>query len=454
MFKITNTQVFTAWRGLQVVLLSVMLLGSWQARSEDLWDVYQLALQNDANYLAAKENYEASLINLDLAKSTLKPTVTGVGSFSRQRSSAFGDNRSGDNHETGIVLNYTLFNQPNRIQYSQAKLEVQNALLEFEFAKDGLTLRVAERYFNLLSAWDAKEVARRQKIAIERQMDLAKQRLEVGLGTRTDLFDARARYQKADADLIAADIQISNARQALIEIITMMPASISQLAEDSPLNPPEPNQIAHWIDRARTDNLLVQFRARSLEIANLEVDRQRAARSPVIGLEVSQRWFDNDFRSVNSSYQSSTVKVNLNMPLYAGGRAHLRTMQAGFRTNSAEQSLEEARRRATSSTTSAFLAITSGISQVTALAEAIVAGESALQAKEEGFRAGLTTNLDVLDAQRDLSESRTNYLRARYNYLLSILRLEEAVGDLGDEDIQAINDWLMHPAKTTDMQGG
>ena len=116
--------------------------------------------------------------------------------------------------------------------------------------------------------------------------------------------------------------------------------------------------------------------------------------------------------------------------------------QAGLRRNTAEQNLEAARRKATSAATSAFLAVTSGISQVTALAEAIVAGENALQAKEEGFSAGLTTNLDVLDAQRDLSLSRTNYLRARYNYILSLLRLEQAVGDLGDEDIRFINDWL------------
>ena len=84
----------------------------------------------------------------------------------------------------------------------------------------------------------------------------------------------------------------------------------------------------------------------------------------------------------------------------------------------------------------------SRVSQVEALFDAITAGESALEAKEEGFNAGLTTNLDVLDAQRDLSRSRTDYLRARYDYIISVLELERAVGDLNEDDIRRVNGWL------------
>ena len=67
----------------------------------------------------------------------------------------------------------------------------------------------------------------------------------------------------------------------------------------------------------------------------------------------------------------------------------------------------------------------------------------AIKAKEEGFSAGLTTNIDVLDAQRDLSRSRTDFLSAKYSYILALLRLERATGDLGDEDILYINEWLV-----------
>ncbi|MXX15802.1 MAG: hypothetical protein F4Z52_00830, partial [Gammaproteobacteria bacterium] len=240
---------------LRGILLSMMLTGSYTANGEDLWDVYQLALESDAIYLAAKESYEAARLNLPLARTGFKPTVNGKGTLGKQRSDFRGPTTTGDNNEISVNLNLPLLNRTTRIQISQAELEVQRALLQFDNARDDLTLRVAERYFNLLAARDAKEVARLQKIAIKRQMDLAEERLEVGLGTRTDLFDARARFQQADADLIASDIEISNARQALIVIINITPRTFSELSEDSPLDPREPDDIDHWVNLARTNNL-------------------------------------------------------------------------------------------------------------------------------------------------------------------------------------------------------
>jgi len=387
------------------------------ASAEDLWDIYQLALTNDAQYLAAAANYEAARLDLPLAKTQFRPSVTSNGTLGKQRSDFSGSNATSDNNQISLNLDLPLFDRAKRIQVDQAELQVANAELQFFIARDDLTLRVAERYFNLLAARDAKEVARLQKIAIKRQMDLAAERLDVGLGTRTDLFDARARFEQANADVIAVDILINNSRH---------------------------DNIDHWIALATTNNLRVLSEGLNLQVASQEIDRQRAARHPTVNLGAAQRWNDGSASSGFDSDDSNTsaVGLTLNLPLYLGGSINLRTKQAGMLFNSSEQALEAAKRRAQSDTTSAFLSVTSGISQVLALEESIRAGESALEAKAEGFSAGLTTNLDVLDAQRDLSRSKTDYLRARYNYIIALLRLEQATGDLGDEDIQFINKWL------------
>ncbi len=435
-----KTGFSSGWKGLSIALFHLAL--STPASAEDLWDVYQLALANDALYQAAEADYQAARYELPLSRSNFRPAVNGVGTLGRNRNDASGDYVTDDDSSIGIGLDMLLFDRATRIGVDQAELQVQNAGVQLDIARDDLVLRVSERYFNHLAARDAKEVARLQKIAIQRQMDLASERLDVGLGTRTDLFDARARFQQAEADLIAADILINNTLQALIEIINVVPETIAALEENSPLDPPEPNNIDHWVGLARSNNLQVLSEDLNLQIASQEVDRQRAGRSPTLTLGASQSYNDNGGIS-DDSYNSTGVNLSLNLPIYLGGSINLRTKQAGMRFNAAEQVLEAARRQATTSTTTAFLSVTSGISQVEALAEAIVAGESALQAKEEGFSAGLTTNIDVLDAQRDLSRSRVDYLRARYNYIIALLQLEQATGDLGDEDIQFINDWLV-----------
>ncbi|MEJ2177660.1 MAG: TolC family outer membrane protein [Gammaproteobacteria bacterium] len=415
-----------------------------QASAEDLWDTYQLALQNDATYLAAAESYEAALLNLPLAKTGFRPYITTFGTLGRQRSDITGPRETRDDNRLIFDLDQPIYDRALSIGIDQAELEAEIARITFEDARDDLTIRLAESYFSLLGFRDLKEVARLQKITIKRQMELAEERLDVGLGTRTDLFDARARFQQADADLIEADILINNARQALIEIINVVPRSIAPLADDSPLDPPEPNDLDHWVGLSSSNNLLVLTEDINLLVASKEIDRQRAARRPTISIGASQAFADSgDNGFLDGDTSTTSVGIDLDLPIYLGGSINLRTRQAGLQFNAVEQRLELSKRRAASDTTSAFLDVTSGISQVEALAEAIIAGENALQAKEEGFSAGLTTNIDVLDAQRDLSRSRTDFLSAKYSYILALLRLERATGDLGDEDILYINEWLV-----------
>ena len=413
------------------------------AKAEDLWDIYQLARKNDAQYLAAAARFRAAELELPIAESEFKSTIGSTGAIAKQRSGASGSNVTSDNNQLSVDYRLLLYDKAAGVGITQAALRVENARIQFANAENDLALRVTERYFNVLAARDNREVARLQKVAIKRQMDLADERLDVGLGTRTDSYDAKARFEQANADLIAAEIQINNARQALVEIINTRPRSIAVLADDSPLDRPEPNDVSYWTNLAKKQNLQVVSEGINLLIASHEIDRQRLAKKPTVTFNARQSWNDGSGGGFSDSdFHTTSIGVSVNLPLYLGGSTRLRTAQAGHQFNAAEQSLLASERLAATQANSAFLDVTSGISQVEALAEAIRAGENALQAREEGFSAGLTTNLDVLDAQRDLSQSRTNYLRAKYNYIIALIRLEQHVGDLNDDDLQRINQWL------------
>ena len=286
-------------------------------------------------------------------------------------------------------------------------------------------------------------MTRVEKIAIQRQMDLATERLEVGLGTRTDLYDAQARFKLAVANELKAQNKINNDIALLKQIIGVTPESLTPLSEAAPLEFPSPNAVGSWIDRSLAENLELKAQTYSKDIALEEIDKQKALKSPTVSVDGNYRWIDNTSNfSTSGSYNTASVALQLRIPLYLGGITQLQTEQAGHQYNESESRLEEARRAASAQATSAFLDISSGVSQVEALFDAIRAGESALEAKEEGFNAGLTTNLDVLDAQRDLSQSRFDYLKAKYTYILSVLELEGAIGNLDEEDIKRVNGWL------------
>ena len=413
------------------------------SHGDDLWDIYQIALHHDATYRAASYEYESARRDLPIAKSALHPSLTIRGSNGWVRNDIGDNTETESERQSSLNLDWPIYDRARRSEVSQAKLAVARAKIRFDEAHHALILRVADRYFQLLAAHDSKEVAHRQKLAIQRQMDFASERLSVGLGTETDLFDAQARFQQAVADAIEADNLIDNAVQALRQIIGATPEALATLGEDAPLDQPTPASVDAWIARSRENNLALMAENLNLKIAEIEIKKQRAARWPRLNLNASQMRRDSSGQTFGAD-DTASAGATLEWPLYLGGTIWHKSKQAGFLFNAAEQSWEELRRQVESDTISAYLAVTNGISQVKALSEAVRAGTSALRAKDEGFRAGLTTNLDVLDAQRDLARSQTDYLSARYDFILSVLRLEETVGDLDETDLKKVNAWLSH----------
>ena len=415
------------------------------AHGDDLWDIYQTALTHDAAYRAAGYEYESARLALPLAKSAFRPSLALQGTANR--ADTFGTPGTEDTARTDqINLNADLrvYDRALYREVDQAKLQADNAQIRFAQAHDDLIIRAADRYFGLLAAVDGKEVARRQTAAIQRQMDFASKRLAVGLGTETDLLDAQARFQQAVSDEIQADNRIDNAVQALKRVIgaTPAPAALASLGADAPLTRPAPDSVDAWVEKALQHNLALRAANLDLEIARVEIAKQKSARWPSLTLNASQRHAHSTGANATGGTDSTSVGATLNWPLHLRGAIHIRTRQAAHRFHAAEQQREERKRQVESDTASAYLAVVSGISRVAALSEAIRAGEGSLKAKEEGFRAGLTTNLDVLDAQRDLSRSRTNYLSARYDFILAVLRLERLAGDLDEGDVKRVNGWL------------
>jgi outer membrane protein len=165
---------------------------------------------------------------------------------------------------------------------------------------------------------------------------------------------------------------------------------------------------------------------------------------PVVDFNINQNFFDSDgsISGPGSEAHTRDIMVQLEVPLYSGGLIDSLTRQAALRYDASQQNLESEYRAARRNSRSAFLGVITSIERVEALQLAIVASESAVQAKEEGFAAGLNTNVEVLDAQRDLFEAKRDYLQARYDYILNVLALARVAGALNEDNLRRINGWL------------
>ncbi len=422
------------------------------SRSLGLWEVYLLALDNDPTFQSDALTYEAELEKVKQARAPLLPSLNADVARVRNRDEIKAPDQpfiiQGDAYYNsdryGLSLRQPVYDHAKHIGYRQAKSQSKIAELEFEIARQALIVRVVTRYLVVLAAQDNLDLAVAERTALARQLELADERLQVGLGTTTDLYDAEARFRLAEAQEITARSALADARQALVELIDREPERLKVLKADAPLTNPVPNEVQAWVAQALEGNLELAVGRQTADVADKEIQRQRAGHYPFLDFLVSHDFEDAD-GSISGAGSERTITdalLQLSIPLFEGGAVRSRTREARLRFDAANQQVETARRAADRGARAAFLDVTGSVRQVRALDKAVTASESALEAKQEGFAAGLNTNLDVLDAQRDLFEAKRDYLKARYDYILNRLRLKQVIGTLSEEDLQRAGSWL------------
>ena len=127
------------------------------------------------------------------------------------------------------------------------------------------------------------------------------------------------------------------------------------------------------------------------------------------------------------------------MPLYQGGFVDSKVREALALQENARQNLEVARRNALFTAQTGFTGVNSAVASVKALEQALVSAQTAYESNRTGQEVGVRTNLDVLNTQQNVFQTRRDLAQAYFNYLLGVLRLKSAVGSLDERDLEDIN---------------
>ena len=423
------------------------------AHAENLTDIYRLAQQNDPRYLAAQSSYRAALEIVPQARGTLFPNINASADATRNKIETRTDSPavarpSGsadfDSTNWSLTLTQPVFNAGLSAGLRQAKAQESRAEFDFAVAKQDLIVRSVEVYFLNLAAQDSLDLAVAEKRAIARQLELAQARLDVGLATITDVHDARARYQLAVAQEIESQNILADQREGLRELVGRYVDQLARLSEAMPLVSPDPPNVEPWLNQARQANPGLLSRRQVAEIAREDIRLQRAGHYPTLDIvgERSNNDAEGSLSKTGVRTDTTEVGVQLNIPIYRGGIVSSRTTQAVHQLDVAERDVESELRATERLTRSAFNNVSSSSARINALHQAVIASESAVEARTEGYQAGINTNIDVLDAQRDLFRAQRDHLRSRYDYVLNILRLKQAAGTLSENDLIAGSRWL------------
>ena len=413
-----------------------LTLACMPAPAEDLRQVFELAVESDPEFLAAGAENRAAQEASPQARSRLQPTVGMSANVAWNENHVTDDHRS---HSAVVNFEQSLYDPERVAAISQADSIVARADVGYAAARQALMMRVAERYFAVLEAGDAVRFARATLEAFEQQLEQSRQRFEVGIIAITDVEEAKAGFDLARAQLIAAENALDTAHEGLRETSGEYGMALAPLGE-MPLVTPEPADIDRWTEIALDKNLRILAARHDVESARQAIDRARAGHRPTLSAVASYGRYDSRTRAGETG--SASLGLRLNVPLYTGGSVLSRTREARHLYQKALDDLERARRQAQRETRDAYLIINSEISRVTALEQAVRSSETAADAIEAGFQLGTRTSVDVLDAKRDLFRARHDVARAKYSYILHSLRLKHAAGTLSEEDLGLVSNWL------------
>lgn len=426
-----------------------------------LLDVYEMAVNNDPALKEARANRDAARQAWPRTRADVLPQLSltteferGVSEFERQ---SVGQVQLPDPVKTrqdtttvSLSLRQTIFDWSRFKALGRAKSEVAAADAEFKSAMQDLAIRTAEAYFDMLAAIDELASAEANEDAIRRQKERAERRFEVGLVAITDVQEARAAFDNAVADRIAAERTVNLRRESLREIIGVYPDTLEAPVEDMTLGLPDPADPNAWSIQAQSNNLQVVAARFDLQAAEGRLAEARGGHYPTLNFRAgySDRDQTEEAHPVGQPDQRGdgfarsegyNMALTLEVPLFQGGRTVAQTSEARSRMLASTSRLERLRRQAVRETRDAYLGLLSERSRVQALAQAVESNQTALTSTQAGFEVGTRTTVDVLDARQALFQAQTSYARSRYDFLLNKLRLQAAVGNLNSEDIREID---------------
>ncbi len=450
------------------------------AFANELLNVVGLAAEHDATFAAAVFARDAALEARPQARAALLPALDGSYTYSKGRSKgsvsqvsqtlAFDDfgnpidsdgdgeqdilpfpfgqdfNTNDTNKNLTVNLKQTVFDWAAFTRYSKSADQLALAEATYRSAEQALLLRAAQAYFDYLASNDSLRYTQAQKASLERQLEQAKKRFEVGLSAVTDVQEAQASYDVVVADEIAAEQKLASSREALLEVTGQREAALVPLREEIPLPGPQPENVDDWLGVARDNNYDLAIARVNAALAGHDVDIARAGHYPTVSLvgqysdiEQIQNQRGSDIGDQNLDQRGPSIGLQLNVPIFSGGLVRSQTRAAQSTEEQRKAELLGSERNVARKTRDAYLGVLTGASRVKALKQAVSSNQTALQASETGLEVGTRTTVDVLNAQSLLYSAQRDYARARYDYLISILTLKSVSGRLTRADLMEID---------------
>ncbi|WP_350132122.1 TolC family outer membrane protein [Nitrosomonas sp.] len=413
-----------------------------------LLDAYEAALQHDPTYRSAYHENEAGQQAEAISLASLLPNLSITHTQNKSSGTITGKTQTGqsvsdvvtfDSQISSLTLRQPLINLEAVASYRIGKAQADSSRAKFTGRSQQLIVRLVEAYVETLLAQDHVKLAEAQLVSLEELKRVNERMLIKGEGTTTDVLETQSKHAIAQARVIEANDELEGAQLKLEAIIGQKINQLDRLSDAFNTRAIQLQDYDNWYALALERNAELVTQRHAVTSGKEEIRKSFAGHTPRVDLVASlSKNNRGSFITRNQDAELGTIGVEVNFPLYAGGRVNALTAQAKANHARAEADLDAVTDKVLVELKKQYNLLKSGIKKIESLELAVKSAELLVDATEKSIRGGIRINLNLLDAQQQLYTAQRDLSRARFDYLLAYLRLQLAAGTLVLDDLRNI----------------
>ncbi len=311
-----------------------------------------------------------------------------------------------------------------------AEAQVQSGRFVLRAVEQGVFLDTVTAYMDVLRDMAVVQLNFNNVKVLERQLEAAQDRFEVGEVTRTDVAQAEARLAGAVSDRVVAEGGLEQSRATYARVVGEAPSAL----EPPPPLPPLPASEAEVVEIALAESPDLSA-ASYLEAASRHDIRLAAGDLlPVFSLVGTLSHTEETARKLTETDSASLI-ARLDIPLYRSGIFYSRVREARQLNNLRRVQVEDVSRRVREQATQAWEELLTRRAQIVSNREQVRANEIALEGVIQEAQVGSRTTLDVLDAEQELLDAQVELVRSERDEYVAAFALQAAIGRLTVETL-------------------
>jgi TolC family type I secretion outer membrane protein len=430
---VTMTDLDTKlWAVFVFLICSSAPLSLAHAEIQTLEQSLGMAYEKNPGLMAERAKLRATDEQVSSALSGYRPTIDAIAQGGRQTGYVSGDGYYAgasklNPHSMSIEATEHLFDgfkTPATVDSAESSVKAGRAALQD--AEQQLLLDASKAYLDVVQATENLKLNRENEQVLQKQLDITKDRFQIGELKRTDMDQARSRLKAAMVSRLQAEGDLANQRATFARLVGDMPGSleIPKVALENPKTQDEA------VVMALHNNPAIIAASHTYDAAKSDITAAKGSLWPQVDLVASSTRGWDQSTTITDRQNTSTIMARVTIPLYHAGTDYAKTRAMQQTSTQRRMELEYARHKAREQALNAWQALQTARSSIQGRKEVVEATAAALDGVEIESKVGTRTTLDVLNAQQELLEAKINYIKAQHDETYAIMQVKSAIGEL------------------------